>query len=333
VCLIESARDIARFTDGAILVTGTTDPDWVPIMKRAAAIVTDHGGRTSHAAIVSRELGLPAIVGTGNATELLHDEQQVTVSCAEGDEGFVYEGAAEFETEALDLDQYPRDPHQVMLNLANPAAALRWWRLPADGVGLARMEFVVTNHIKVHPMALINYDRLKDAEAKRAIAELTAAMPRQAGILRRPPVARSRPHRRIAVPEAGDRAHERLQDQRVRRSDRRGRVRARGREPDARFPRRLAILLAALPRGLRARVPGHPPAARGHGFQQRRRHDPVLPLAQGSRSGAGGDGRERADARERTASRSMSCARSPPTSFLPRRSRTASTASPSARTT
>ena len=96
VCLIESPRDIERFVDGAILVTRTTDPDWVPIMQRAAAIVTDHGGRTSHAAIVSRELGLPAIVGTGNATQLLHDEQEVTVSCAEGEQGFVYEGFADY---------------------------------------------------------------------------------------------------------------------------------------------------------------------------------------------------------------------------------------------
>ena len=112
-------------------------------MKRAAAIVTDHGGRTSHAAIVSRELGLPAIVGTGNATQVLHDEQEVTVSCAEGDEGFVYEGTADFEAEELDLADIPATRTQVMLNLANPAAAFRWWRLPADGVGLARMEFVV----------------------------------------------------------------------------------------------------------------------------------------------------------------------------------------------
>jgi pyruvate,water dikinase len=174
VCMIESAREIARFTDGSILVTGTTDPDWVPIMKRAATIVTDHGGRTSHAAIVSRELGLPAIVGTGNATELLHDEQEVTVSCAEGDQGFVYEGAAEVETETLDLSDIPATGTKIMLNLANPAAALRWWRLPSDGVGLARMEFVVTNHIKVHPMALVHYDLLRDDDAKHAIAELTA---------------------------------------------------------------------------------------------------------------------------------------------------------------
>jgi pyruvate,water dikinase len=172
-CLIDSPRDIGRFVDGAILVTQTTDPDWVPIMKRAAAIVTDHGGRTSHAAIVSRELGLPAIVGAGNATEVLHGDQEVTVSCAEGDEGFVYEGRAEFETEELDLQSVPATRTHVMLNLANPAAAFRWWRIPADGVGLARMEFVVSNHIKVHPMALVHYDALKDEEAKRTIAELT----------------------------------------------------------------------------------------------------------------------------------------------------------------
>jgi len=174
VRLIASPRDIARFTDGSILVTETTDPDWVPIMKRAAAIITDHGGRTSHAAIVSRELGLAAVVGTGNATKLLKDGQEITVSCAEGDEGFVYEGKADFETVDIDLEHIPATRTRIMLNLANPAAAYRWWRLPADGVGLLRMEFVVGNHIKVHPMALVRYDTLKDEAAKGAIAELTA---------------------------------------------------------------------------------------------------------------------------------------------------------------
>jgi pyruvate,water dikinase len=173
VCVVDSPREISRFTDGAILVTRTTDPDWVPVMKRAAAIVTDHGARTSHAAIVSRELGLPAVVGTGNATELLHDEQEVTVSCAEGDEGFVYEGRADYIVQDLDLAGIPPTRTKVMLNLANPAAAFRWWRLPADGVGLARMEFVVSNHIKVHPMALVHYDALQDEEAKRTIGALT----------------------------------------------------------------------------------------------------------------------------------------------------------------
>ncbi len=173
VCVIDSPREIARFPDGAILATQTTDPDWVPIMRRAAAIITNHGGRTSHAAIVSRELGLPAIVGTNNATDALHDQQEVTVSCAEGAEGFVYEGRAEYEVTELELGRIPSTRTQVMLNLANPAAAFRWWRLPADGVGLARMEFVVSHQVKVHPMALVGYDTLKDEAAKSAIAELT----------------------------------------------------------------------------------------------------------------------------------------------------------------
>src|SRR6185437_4744249 len=177
VCLIEDPRDIGRFVDGSILVARATDPDWVPIMKRAAAIVTDHGGRTSHAAIVSRELGLSAVVGTGNATEILHDGQDITVSCAEGDEGFVYEGTAEIESTELGISALPETRTKVMLNMANPAAAFRWWRLPADGVGLARMEFVVSNHIKVHPMALVRYDTLKDAGARTEIAALTANYP------------------------------------------------------------------------------------------------------------------------------------------------------------
>ncbi|MCC6000916.1 MAG: phosphoenolpyruvate synthase [Pararhodobacter sp.] len=174
VCLLDSPRDIEKFVDGGVLVTGNTDPDWVPIMKRAAAIVTDRGGRTSHAAIVSRELGLPAIVGTGNATHILHDQQEITVSCAEGDQGFVYEGTAEITEQMLDPAAVPETRTQVMLNLANPAAAFRWWRLPADGVGLARMEFVINNHVRIHPMALIHFDTLTDADAREQIAELTA---------------------------------------------------------------------------------------------------------------------------------------------------------------
>jgi pyruvate, water dikinase len=172
-CLIDSPDEIGRFVDGAVLVTRTTDPDWVPIMRRAAAIVTDHGGRTSHAAIVSRELGLPAIVGTGSATQVLHDGQEVTVSCAEGEQGFVYEGLVEYEARELDLANVPQTRTQVMLNLANPAAAFRWWRLPAAGVGLARMEFVVSNHIKIHPMALVRADVVTDPAAKALISELT----------------------------------------------------------------------------------------------------------------------------------------------------------------
>lgn len=174
VSIIESAEDIARFVDGSVLVTSTTDPDWVPIMKRAAAIVTDHGGRTSHAAIVSRELGLPAIVGCGNATHILHDEQDVTVSCAGGEEGVVTEGISQIEVAEEALEALPETQTQVMLNLANPSAALRWWRLPVDGVGLARMEFVVNGAVRVHPMALAHFERVKDADARAEIEALTA---------------------------------------------------------------------------------------------------------------------------------------------------------------
>ncbi|GAB3151508.1 phosphoenolpyruvate synthase [Microbispora hainanensis] len=172
VCNLTSPAEIDRFVDGSVLVTKITDPDWEPIMKRAAAIVTDHGGRTSHAAIVSRELGVPAIVGTGDATARLSDGMTVTVSCAQGDEGFVYEGLRDYEEEEISLENIPATRTRVMLNLANPAAAFRWWRLPADGVGLARMEFIVNNHVKIHPMALVHPDRVEEDDRRR-IAELT----------------------------------------------------------------------------------------------------------------------------------------------------------------
>ncbi|MDJ1007590.1 MAG: phosphoenolpyruvate synthase [Paracoccaceae bacterium] len=174
VCLIENVKDIDQFVEGSVLVTGTTDPDWVPIMKKASAIVTDHGGRTSHAAIVSRELGVPAIVGCGDATHILHTEQEITVSCAEGDTGFVYAGEAEYKVEQLDLDHVPDTETRIMLNLANPQTAARWWKLPAAGVGLARMEFVVSNAIKVHPEALLHFDEIADEAVREEIEDLTA---------------------------------------------------------------------------------------------------------------------------------------------------------------
>ncbi|WP_227268417.1 phosphoenolpyruvate synthase [Roseobacter weihaiensis] len=173
VSVIESAADIDRFVDGSVLVTSTTDPDWVPIMKRAAAIVTDHGGRTSHAAIISRELGLPAIVGCGDATHILHDGQDVTVSCAGGEEGVVSEGVSEIKVTEEALADLPQTRTNVMLNLANPSAALRWWRLPTKGVGLARMEFVINNAVRVHPMALVNFDAIGDPAVRSEIEALT----------------------------------------------------------------------------------------------------------------------------------------------------------------
>jgi pyruvate, water dikinase len=173
VCKLKSSSEIDRFEDGAILVTAMTDPDWMPIMKRAAAIITDHGGRTSHAAIVSRELGLPAVVGAGKATAVLKTGQNVTVSCAEGDEGFVYEGTLPFQVRDIALEEVPKTRTRVMLNMANPAAAMRWWRLPADGVGLARMEFIIDSMVKIHPLALARFDQIRDPEVRRRISELT----------------------------------------------------------------------------------------------------------------------------------------------------------------
>ncbi|MER5635530.1 phosphoenolpyruvate synthase [Kitasatospora sp. NPDC002227] len=170
VCLLDSPVDLDRFPEGAVLVTGITDPDWEPLMKRASAIVTDHGGRTSHAAIVSRELGVPAVVGTGTGTTALADRRPVTVSCAEGAEGNVYAGRVPYETTDTDLSALPRTRTRVMLNLADPAAAFRWWQLPADGVGLARTEFVVAHQVRVHPMALVHPERLSADERRRVDA-------------------------------------------------------------------------------------------------------------------------------------------------------------------
>ncbi|MCS3648952.1 pyruvate,water dikinase [Salinibacter ruber] len=173
VQLIHSADEIEKFEEGGILVTDMTDPDWGPILKKAAGIVTNHGGRTSHAAIVSRELGIPAVIGTENATETLTDGQEVTLSCVEGTEGYVYEGLLEYETEDLDLEALPDTDTNIMLNVASPAAALNWWRLPAEGIGLARMEYIVNNVIKVHPMALVAFDQVEDEAAQARIEELT----------------------------------------------------------------------------------------------------------------------------------------------------------------
>jgi pyruvate,water dikinase len=172
-CVIKDPADIENFVDGAILVTEMTDPDWVPIMTRAAGIVTDHGGPTSHAAIVSRELGVPAVVGTGSATDKLTDGETITISCAEGDEGYVFGGRLAFETEEIDLGAVPKTRTKVMVNIASPAAAFEWWRLPADGVGLARMEFIINNLIKIHPMALVHPEKVTDRDANRKIHELT----------------------------------------------------------------------------------------------------------------------------------------------------------------
>lgn len=172
-CIIKSSDEIGEFREGTILVTGMTDPDWVPIMKKAKGIVTDYGGRTSHAAIVSRELGVPAIVGTGNATKVLTDGQEITISCAEGDHGYIYEGALQFEESEISLKDIPDTKTQIMMNIASPEASFRWWRLPCKGIGLARMEFIINNIIKIHPMALVHFNKVEDKKAREHIEELT----------------------------------------------------------------------------------------------------------------------------------------------------------------
>ncbi|GAB4100863.1 phosphoenolpyruvate synthase [Sinomonas halotolerans] len=174
-CVIADPSEIGRFRDGAVLVTTMTDPDWVPIMKRASGIVTDHGGPTSHAAIVSRELGVPAVVGTVHGTTAIPDGDPVTVSCAQGAEGLVLGDLVPFEVEEADIGALPETRTRVMVNLADPSAAFRWWRLPAAGVGLARMEFIISGLIRVHPMALVHPERVTDPADREAIAELTRA--------------------------------------------------------------------------------------------------------------------------------------------------------------
>jgi pyruvate,water dikinase len=177
VHLILNASNIDQFQSGEILVTDRTDPDWEPIMKRASAIVTNSGGRTCHAAIIARELGVPAIVGCNNATEVLQNAQQITVSCAEGEEGKVYSGLLPFELQEIPLDNLPRNRTQILMNVGNPQEALSLSAIPNDGVGLARTEFIIANQIQIHPLALTNYDSLIDKSVKKKIGEITALYP------------------------------------------------------------------------------------------------------------------------------------------------------------
>jgi len=173
VRVIPSAVHLEQFREGEILVTDKTDPDWEPTMKKAAAIVTNRGGRTCHAAIISRELGLPAVVGTINGTERLRDGQEVTVSCAEGETGRVYAGRLEFDVEHVALHDLARPKTKILMNVANPEEAFRLSMIPNDGVGLARVEFIISSYIKVHPLALLNFDDLQDRHARGEIERLT----------------------------------------------------------------------------------------------------------------------------------------------------------------
>ncbi|MCH9690148.1 MAG: phosphoenolpyruvate synthase [Gammaproteobacteria bacterium] len=175
VRVIKDASEMHRVEAGDVLVSDMTDPDWEPVMKRAAAIITNRGGRTCHAAIIARELGIPAVVGCGNATHMVPDGGDVTVSCAEGDTGYVYQGLLPFEHSILDVETLPDLPIKVMLNVGNPERAFTFQAIPNAGVGLARLEFLISNTIGIHPKALLQFDDLDDADLKQQIADKTAA--------------------------------------------------------------------------------------------------------------------------------------------------------------
>ncbi len=170
---IMSLKDIATFKKGEVLVTTMTDPDWVPIMKKASAIVTDKGGRTCHAAIVSRELGIPCVVGTSDATRKISNKSHVTVDCADGDEGAVYEGELKFEVIRTDIHDLQRPKTKIMMNIGSPEHAFAYSMIPNDGVGLAREEFIIDSHIKIHPLALLHFDEVKDRHTRTVIEDLT----------------------------------------------------------------------------------------------------------------------------------------------------------------
>ncbi len=174
--VIRSVAEMNRVQAGDVLVSDMTDPDWEPVMKRASAIVTNRGGRTCHAAIIARELGIPAVVGCGNATETIADGSEVTVSCAEGDEGFVYEGLLDFEETSIELDSLPEIPVKIMMNVGNPDRAFDFANIPNCGVGLARLEFIINRMIGVHPQALLEYGSL-DADTKAAVDDQMAGYP------------------------------------------------------------------------------------------------------------------------------------------------------------
>lgn len=171
--VILSPRELPSFQDGDVLIADMTDPDWEPVMKRASAIVTNRGGRTCHAAIVSREIGVPCVVGTGQATELLSTGRKITVSCAEGATGFVYEGIHSFDKEEINLRNIPKTRTRLLVNLGNPEHAFAMSSLPVDGVGLAREEFIIANDVKIHPLALTRFDQISDEVVKEKIKNLT----------------------------------------------------------------------------------------------------------------------------------------------------------------
>ena len=271
VRLIRSPAEMDRVQPGDVLVTDMTDPNWEPVMKRAAAIVTNRGGRTCHAAIIARELGIPAVVGCGDATDKMQDGALVTVSCAEGDTGFVYDGLLETEVSEVQRGEMPYCPIKIMMNIGNPQLAFDFAQMPNSGVGLARLEFIINNNIGVHPKAILDYPNI-DTDLKKAVESVARghASPRAfyvdklaegiatiaAAFWPKPVIVRLSDFKSQRVPQA----HRRLA------------LRARRREPDARLPRRLALRQPRVRRCLRDGMRGAQARAQRHGAEQRGDH-------------------------------------------------------------
>ena len=229
VRVVGDISDMDKVQPGDVLVTDMTDPNWEPVMKRAAAIVTNRGGRTCHAAIIARELGIPAVVGCANATDVLKEGQAVTVSCAEGDEGRIYDGLIETEVEEVRRGDMPPIDVKIMMNVGNPQLAFDFAQIPNSGVGLARLEFIINNNIGIHPKAVLDYPNV-DGELKKAV-ESAARGHQPARLLRREDGRGRGHHRGGLLSEARDRAHVGLQVQRVPQAGRRLALRTRGRNP------------------------------------------------------------------------------------------------------
>ena len=296
VRLIRSPAEMERVQPGDVLVTDMTDPNWEPVMKRAAAIVTNRGGRTCHAAIIARELGIPAVVGCGDATDKVQDGALVTVSCAEGDTGYVYDGLLETEVSDVQRGEMPYCPIKIMMNIGNPQLAFDFAQMPNSGVGLARLEFIINNNIGVHPKAILDYPNI-DPDLKKAVESVARghASPRAFYVDK---LAEGIATIAAAFwPKTRDRAAVGLQVQRIPQAHRRQPLRARRREPDAGFSRRLALRQPRVRRRLRDGMRGAQACAQRHGPGQHRDHGALrahrAPGAEGHRDA----GRTRPQAR------------------------------------
>ena len=295
VRLIRNARDLRAFRPGEVLVAPATSPDWEPVMKAAAAIITDHGGRTCHAAIVARELGVPAVVGTENFTRKAKTGMLVTVCCAEGDIGHVYQGSLPFAVDRVAIDTLERPRTEIMVNLGNPEIAFKTAMGPSDGVGLARMEFIISQHIGIHPMALAQPEKVKSARDRRAIKLLTAGYKKPSDFFVERlsegvgTIAAAFYPRPVIVRLSDFKTNEYANLKAAPISSRRKRTRCSG------SAARPVMPTPPMPRALRwnaRRCAG----CGGNGIDQPQDHDSVLPAPRGGAQGHRGDGAARSQA-------------------------------------